>query len=167
MSSNEKIYNELVKNQLKNINKNKLEPSDLSRISSNIKKSIFDNECSIWQGSILKKGNINYIAFYYKYKKISLNRILCTNFIKDLSDNQYLKCICPNKGTCCTLKHYVIGNKKLKYNNINNSNINESSNDTNTESLNDQITDVIPVINNENKSLIINKKRKHSLKIEL
>ena len=60
MSSNEKIYNELVKNQLKNINKNKLEPSDLSRISSNIKKSIFNNECSIWQGSILKKGNINF-----------------------------------------------------------------------------------------------------------
>lgn len=105
----------------------KLTFSDLKRLSSNLNNDIFGTECSIWNGYITNLNNEKkcYISFFFKSKKVALHRLLYINFINDLSDNDYLKFTCENKGKCCTLSHlnkfcletsnkYYIENKKIK-----------------------------------------------------
>jgi len=114
------IFQELIKNQRKNLLSNKkLSYSDLKRISSYINTSIFNNDCSIWLGYITvisNKHNVgtdkvpeikntSFINFFFNGKKQALHRILYYNFIGELSDSEYLKYSCDNKGSCCTLSH--------------------------------------------------------------
>jgi hypothetical protein len=109
------IYCELIKNQLENINlSKKLSLLDLKRLSENLDKNIFGEECSLWNGSItnINTNKKEYISFFYNNKKIALHRLLYINFIDELNDNEYIKFLCPNSGKCCCLKHFKkIGTK--------------------------------------------------------
>lgn len=111
MIPNNKIFNELVNNQLKNITKNwKLSISDIRRICNYIDISIFDdNECCVWKGYVTNSNNDKgkYINFYFKNKKVALHRLLYSNFIEQLKSNEYLKFSCDNKGKCCNVNHYI------------------------------------------------------------
>ena len=103
------IYCELIKNQLTNINLNKkLSLLDLKRLSENLNKNIFGDDCSLWDGSItnLNTNKKAYISFFYNSKKIALHRLLYINFIDELNDNEYIKFLCSNSGKCCCLKHF-------------------------------------------------------------
>jgi len=49
MTDKNKIYENLIKNQLSNVDiKYRLNLSDLRRIADNLLDDIFSNECSIW-----------------------------------------------------------------------------------------------------------------------
>ena len=113
------ILGNLIKNQKENIElKSKLLLSDLKRLTNNLTKDIFYDECSLWEGPILVANNKEYISFFINGKKISLNRILYKNYIGNLDDNEYLKYSCVNKGRCCSLKHIYKINKKIQKKNI-------------------------------------------------
>ena len=108
------ILENLIKNQKEHVElKSKLLLSDLNRLTNNLSKDIFCDECSLWNGSIITTNNKEYMNFFINGKKISLNRILYKNYIGELYDNEYLKYSCNNKGRCCTLKHLYKINKKL------------------------------------------------------
>jgi hypothetical protein len=114
---NNELLMELMNKQLKNIDpKKKLQYSDLARICKYIKTSIFDeDQCCIWNGYVTnlnKSCKGTYINFYFKNKKAALHRLLYINFISDLTDDEYLKFNCENKGNCCNITHL----KKFKYN---------------------------------------------------
>lgn len=112
------FFNELLKKQIKGISTDKkLNYNDIKRISKFIKSSVFDkNKCSIWNGYITNENNNlkgTYINFYFNKKKIALHRLLYLNYIGHLSDNEYLKFSCENRGKCCNVYHM----KKYTYNN--------------------------------------------------
>lgn len=129
------FFNELLKKQINGIpSDKKLNYNDIKRISKFIKSSIFDiNKCSIWEGYVTN-GNNNfkgiYINFYFNKKKMALHRLLYINYMGILSDNEYLKFSCENKGRCCNINHM----KKYSYN------INYTKNSTNTTNINDEKT---------------------------
>lgn len=107
---------ELMSNQRKNIpTSKKLQYNDLKRISKYITESIFDeNKCSIWSGYITNQASTSkgtYVNFYYKRRKMALHRLLYINFVNDLSDDEYLKFSCANRGRCTTVHHM----NKFKY----------------------------------------------------
>ena len=114
---NTDLFQEMVNNQLANIpTGKKLQFSDIKRICKYLSASIFDEDCSLWDGYITNMGEMNkstYINFYFKKKKVALHRLLYGNFVEQLSDDEYLKFTCDNKGLCCTLSHL----KKYKYQN--------------------------------------------------
>lgn len=113
------ILGNLIKHQKENTEiKSKLSLSDLKRLTNNLSKDIFNDECSVWEGPILMANNKEYISFFINGKKISLNRILYKNYIGNLDDNEYLKYTCTNKGSCCSLKHIYKINKKVQKQNI-------------------------------------------------
>lgn len=131
------ILNELFINQLKNIDiDKKLNYCDIQRISKFIKCSIFNkNVCSLWTGYITNDNNINkgvYINFYFNKKKIALHRLLYSNYVGILSDKEYIKYNCINKGKCCNIHHMskftYKKNNTVVNNNINNNNINNFNN---------------------------------------
>jgi hypothetical protein len=131
------ILNELFINQLKNIDiDKKLNYCDIQRISKFIKCSIFNkNVCSLWTGYITNDNNINkgvYINFYFNKKKIALHRLLYSNYVGILSDKEYIKYNCINKGKCCNIHHMskftYKKNNTIVNNNINNNNINNFNN---------------------------------------
>lgn len=68
---NVKVLEELIKNQKENIPLNyKLTYSDIKRLSKNIDKSIFGDECVIWKGFVnVKSNNKKYVNFYFRKKK--------------------------------------------------------------------------------------------------
>jgi hypothetical protein len=112
------FFNELLKKQIVGIpSDKKLNYNDVKRISKYIKSSIFDKKiCSIWNGYITnEKNNLKgtYINFYFNKKKIALHRLLYINYIGVLTDDEYLKFTCENKGKCCNINHM----KKHTYNN--------------------------------------------------
>lgn len=113
--TNKEILDELLKKQLKNVTSNKLSFEDIRRLSKYIKSSIFDeNYCSLWNGYITNSDNELkgiYINFYYNSKKVALHRILYSNYIGELTDDEYLKFSCKNKGKCCNIQHI----QKFKY----------------------------------------------------
>lgn len=113
--SNKEILDELLKKQLKNVTFNKLSFEDIKRLSKYIKTSIFDeNYCSLWSGYITNSDNESkgvYINFYYNSKKVALHRILYSNYVGELTDDEYLKFSCKNKGKCCSIMHI----QKFKY----------------------------------------------------
>ena len=115
--SKNKLFIELVNNQIDAKNK-KLDVKSLQRISRNIDKSIFGNECVIWKGYItyIKETDVHYINFFYNKKKHALHRLLYLNFIDDINDNEYIKYKCNNKGKCCNINHFYKINSKKKNN---------------------------------------------------
>jgi hypothetical protein len=129
----DEIFIELVNNQLKHIpHEKKLTHSDFKRISYYLTKTIFGKECSIWNAPVIKNNTSQtYVNFYFNGKKYSLQRLLYLNFIGDLTQSEYIKFNCPNKGICCNITHF--------YKNI--------KSDTNIKS--------VPIISNqtENKSI--------------
>jgi len=107
-SENDKILIELIQKQKKNINDKKLLYNDLRRISKYLSKSIFGNECSLWNGYITTIKNddkSSYINFYYQGKKYALHRLLYINYVNELNDSEYIKFSCENKGKCCNINH--------------------------------------------------------------
>lgn len=104
------ILNELITKQLDNVSPDKkLKFPDIKRISKFLKKSIFDEKkCSIWNGYVTNEQNASkgtYINFYFNKKKIALHRLLYINYVDSVSDNEYIKFTCGNKGKCCNVKH--------------------------------------------------------------
>lgn len=126
---NDLVLSELLSSQLKKVdNFKKLSYNDLVRISKHLNSSIFNvknNDCVLWEGYVTNLNNKSkgvYVNFYYKKKKYALHRLLYLNFIGNLSDDEYLKFSCPNKGVCCNLNHFskldkpneIINNKEKK-----------------------------------------------------
>lgn len=115
---NNNIYlKELLIKQLKNISPSKkLSYNDIIRISKFLNVSIFDKEkCSLWNGYVTNEKNKTkgtYINFYFNKKKIALHRLLYINYIGDISNEEYIKYSCENKGKCCNINHM----KKYTYN---------------------------------------------------
>ena len=111
----ENVLLELIKNQKKNIpNDKKLLYNDLKRISKYLNNTIFNDECSLWNGyiTVVKNEEKNsYINFYFCGKKYALHRLLYINYIDILSDSEYIKFKCVNKGKCCNINHFY-KNKK-------------------------------------------------------
>ena len=114
--NNDQLFFELIKKQRKDINGNKkLLYNDIKRISKYLNKSIFNEECSLWNGYVtvikndLKKS---YINFYFNGKKYSLHRLLYLNYIGNLDDSEYIKFSCENKGKCCNINHFYKNNKE-------------------------------------------------------
>ena len=109
------ILEELIKNQRNSVPiKYKLSNNDMKRLIKKLDKSIFDNECCNWDGSIVNKNGKNYANFYFRQKKIALNRLLYINYVDDLEKGEYLKKICNCNSYCCNINHYVKKNKKIK-----------------------------------------------------
>ena len=105
---------ELIKNQI-NISENKLFIKEMQRIVNNIDNSIFDkNNCCLWKGpKILKPNNKGYyVNFYINGKKLSLQRILYSNYIGELNKNQYICFTCNSDGLCCNINHIKKKNNK-------------------------------------------------------
>jgi hypothetical protein len=121
---------ELLINQLKNVNPNKkLNYGDIKRISKFLSNSIFhDTACSLWNGYITNEKNQTkgtYINFYFNKKKIALHRLLFLNYIGEISNKEYIRFTCENKGKCCNINHmkkYSYNRNFLKVNNLNNNN---------------------------------------------
>lgn len=110
------LFKEFMIKQLKTIPPDKkLQYSDIKRICKYISSSIFDySSCCLWNGYITNINNSNkgtYINFYFKKKKVALHRLLYSNFVGELTVNEYLKFNCENKGKCCNIHHL----KKFKY----------------------------------------------------
>lgn len=115
--NNNQLLKELLQKQRKEIpDEKKLYLHDIKRVCKNIKTSIFDeDECCLWNGYITNLNKANkgtYINFYFRQKKVALHRLLYLNYVNDLSNDEYLKFSCDNKGVCCNINHL----KKFKYN---------------------------------------------------
>lgn len=115
--NNNLLLKELLVKQLKNIcPTKKLLFSDIKRISKFLNESIFnENKCSLWHGYITNEKNQTkgtYINFYFNKKKIALHRLLYINYIGEISNDEYIKFSCENKGKCCSIHHM----KKYSYN---------------------------------------------------
>ena len=123
---------ELLLNQLKNINPNKkLNYGDMKRISKFLTNSLFhDTACSLWNGYVTNEKNQTkgtYINFYFNKKKIALHRLLYINYIGEISNKEYIRFSCDNKGKCCNINHmkkYSYNRNFSKINNLNNTNQN-------------------------------------------
>jgi hypothetical protein len=106
------IFEELIAKQLTTVPlEMKLSVSDMKRICKYIKTSIFGTDCCFWYGYVTN-ANTNkgiYVNFYFKSKKVALHRLLYSNFVAPLTENEYLKINCPNRngsGVCCNVNHY-------------------------------------------------------------
>jgi hypothetical protein len=111
-----KLLKELIEKQLKDVpHDKKLQYNDLRRICKYLGISIFDSTtCSKWTGYVTNVNKINkglYINFYFRQKKVALHRLLYSNFIGHIADDEYIKYTCENKGYCCNVNHF----KKFKY----------------------------------------------------
>lgn len=133
---NFELLNELLTKQLKDISADKkLRLSDLQRLCKYLDANIFDaNQCSLWKGYITNAKNESkgiYINFYFNGSKVALHRLLYANFVDTLSENEYLKFTCENKGKCCNINHlqkfsYVAhSNKPIKQTKLDNQNTDE------------------------------------------
>lgn len=87
----------------------RLREGDMLRILENTEGNIFDvSACSVWNGYVTHtRTNASYVNFWFRRRKVALQRLLYANFVGYLSDDTYLKCVCVNKGRCCTVSHYV------------------------------------------------------------
>jgi hypothetical protein len=107
-NKNDRI-NEMMDRQIPNIPKPwKLHKKDIERIVDKTNGSIFDPvNCCLWQkkGQCDKKQKPNYINFFLNNKKIALHRILHSNFISVLTNEEYIKYTCPNNGICININH--------------------------------------------------------------
>lgn len=107
-----KLLDKLVSEQRHNVpQKYRLSYSDLQRIAGKIDGDILDNNaCVMWNGYVYDKRS-QHISFYFRNKKMALNRILYINFCEDLTEANYLKSSCKTLG-CCNIKHIT----KHRYN---------------------------------------------------
>lgn len=107
MNNKDIILKELIKNQKKCCDVDKLEKNDLIRIADNVDESLFKNECCLWKGYITNSNNdrAKYVNFSFKNKKKALHRLLYKNFVGKLENNEYLKYMCKHKGYCCNINH--------------------------------------------------------------
>jgi hypothetical protein len=145
MNNTDIIY-ELMHKKIKNISHEyNLTYDDMKRICKNIDKSIFSDECVIWNGYITNNKKGHYINFYLNGKKIALHRILYCNYIDNLNHNEYIKFTCVNKGKCCNVNHLkkIVYSLTDKNSDINNDNLiindlieDETNNKTNNETNN-------------------------------
>lgn len=112
------ILTEMLQKQLKDIpEEQKLTYKDLVRILKNLNSPIFcEDFCSIWTGIIMNNEDSkkSYINFYFKKNKVSLHRLLYSNFIGEIKENEYIKFSCRNRGKCCNINHFVKINKEEK-----------------------------------------------------
>ncbi len=109
-SKKKKLLNEMIDKQLKNVSlSKKFTYKDIMRVIKHIDKSIFGKQCCLWQGFVAnaKQNKSPYINFYFREKKLALHRLLYSNFVESLSNSEYIKFSCKNKGKCCTLNHMV------------------------------------------------------------
>ena len=108
------ILDELVTKQIIDIPyAKKLAYPDMKRLSVQISTSIFSNECCLWKGYTIKAKK--YIIYYFNEKTWTMHRILYANFKEQLTNNEYIRFTCNNKGLCCSVNHM----KKFKYKNNN------------------------------------------------
>jgi len=130
------LLEEMIEKQIKNIpHKDKLPYKTIKRIAEYIDSSIFDEDkCCIWKGYITNdtpekchKGV--YVNFYFKVKKVTLHRLLYTNFKDHLDNDYYLKFTCDNRGKCCNVNHMI----KFKKRQRNSKATEETSNGENKE----------------------------------
>jgi hypothetical protein len=110
------LLSEMLRRQLKNVPADKkLKYNDLKRLCKYINSNIFDEStCCLWNGYITNIKNESkgvYINFYFRGKKAALHRLLYINFVGELTDDEYLKFSCENKGKCCNIAHL----NKFKY----------------------------------------------------
>lgn len=115
MSSNEEtdkeiLVNEMVTKQRTHVPLNRrLCFKDIQRIAKHICNSIFySNDCVIWQGYITnlnKREKGSYINFFFKKKKEALHRLIYENFVGTMSNKNFIKFNCENKGICCNINH--------------------------------------------------------------
>lgn len=113
-----KLLSELISRQIKSAHiEKKLQYRDLCRIIKYINTSIFDeNKCCLWSGYVTNLKNVSkgtYINFYFRNKKVALHRLLYINYVNSMTDDEYLKYSCENKGKCCNVNHMI----KYKYTN--------------------------------------------------
>lgn len=114
-----KLILKMKNRQLQNLDpEKKLTFSDIKRIANYLDNDIFtESKCCIWKGYISstskKPGKGNYVNFYFRHKKVPLQRIIYENFIDSISDEEFLKFKCENKGKCCNMNHV----EKVKYSN--------------------------------------------------
>ncbi len=116
-NNNNNFLKEMLTKQIKTVNSSKkLSYNDIKRISKFLNISIFDeDQCSLWTGYITNEKNQSkgtYINFYFNKKKIALHRLLFLNYIGEISNEEYIKFSCENKGKCCNINHM----KKYSYN---------------------------------------------------
>ena len=99
---------ELINNQLSNIDdKDLLSWSDMGRIVKYTDKSIFGNQCCLWQGYITY-NKIKYVNFFFRNRKRSINRLLYINYKGDLDESVYLNHTCNNPSNCININHIQI-----------------------------------------------------------
>jgi hypothetical protein len=103
----------------------------MKRISKFLTNSLFhETACSLWNGYITNEKNHTkgtYINFYFNKKKIALHRLLYLNYIGEISNKEYIRFTCDNKGKCCNINHmkkYSYNRNFSKNNNLNNNNQN-------------------------------------------
>ncbi len=154
-NNNNNFLKEMLTKQLKNVNSSKkLSYSDIKRISKFLNVSIFDEEkCSLWTGYITNEKNQSkgtYINFYFNKKKIALHRLLFLNYIGEISNEEYIKFSCENKGKCCNINHM----KKYSYNKKNDEN-DEANNNENKKNESSVKNDSKLHINTDKKKLIV------------
>jgi hypothetical protein len=111
----DQLLSKLLDNQRKNIDPNNLlEYKDLKRLTKYIDTSFFTIKCCIWdkiKNKNTKDKRANYITFYFRKKKVSLYRILYYNFVDDIGNNEFIRCMCKNRNYCCNVNHLA----KFKY----------------------------------------------------
>lgn len=152
--NNNILLKELLSKQLKNISGDKkLSYNDIIRINKFINISIFDPErCSLWNGYVTNEKNKTkgtYINFYFNKKKIALHRLLYINYIGEISNEEYIKFSCENKGKCCNINHM----KKYLYSK--NFNSEECKESEEGKKLKEKTPDPKLHINTDKKKLII------------
>lgn len=139
------LVTQMVTKQRKNIpSYKKLAFKDIKRIVKYIGNSIFsDDSCCLWDGYVTNSNSTKnhkgaYINFYFKKKKVALHRILYENFKDEITDSDYIKYTCENKGQCCNINHMT----KVEYStkdmrdikkNIKNNTTDENSSDSSSE----------------------------------
>ena len=125
------IFQELIEKQRKNlILERKLSFSDIKRLSSYLNSSLFTLTCSLWTGYVTEiKNSSVFVNFFFNGKKQALHRILYYNFVDDISENEYLKYTCENKGKCCCINHLT----KIKEKTIENNDIKDTNSDSETK----------------------------------
>lgn len=105
------ILNELILKQRKDVYyAKKLTYRDINRIVKYVDKSLFGEECCIWKGyiSCLGKDNNNfYINFFFKDKKVGIHRLLYSNYVGNIDNNEYVRFSCDNIGKCCNINHFI------------------------------------------------------------
>jgi hypothetical protein len=156
----DRMVKKIISKQLQDVHINKkLMFNDIKRICKNITTDMFDKiKCCIWQGHVTnmnKKKKGRYINFYFSGKKRALHRLLYSNFIGNLTNYEYLKFACDNKGICCNINHL----KKFKYQK-------KTGNDDNKEFSSDTDSDV-KIKANKVKNDVIVKNSKSNDKITL